>query len=56
MAESRLIKLRDQLLEMTQAIDKQMEERLLQARKNLNTIVQVQRYQGNDGTKFGYGG
>jgi uncharacterized protein YutE (UPF0331/DUF86 family) len=36
----RLIKLREQLLEMTQAIDKQMEERLLQARKNLNTIVQ----------------
>jgi uncharacterized protein YutE (UPF0331/DUF86 family) len=37
----RLIKLRDQLLEMTQAIDKQMEERLLQARKNLNKIVQA---------------
>jgi hypothetical protein len=36
----RLIKLRDQLLEMTQAIDKQMEERLHQARKNLSTIVQ----------------
>src|SRR4030066_11263 len=35
----RLIKLRDQLLEMTQAIDKQMEERLLQAKKNLNTII-----------------
>ena len=37
----RLIKLRDQLLEMTRAIDKQMEERLLQARKNLATIVQA---------------
>jgi uncharacterized protein YutE (UPF0331/DUF86 family) len=36
----RLIKLREQLLEMTQAIDKQMEERLLQARKNINTIIQ----------------
>jgi hypothetical protein len=36
----RLIKLRDQLLELTQAIDKQMEERLQQARKYLNTIVQ----------------
>ena len=36
----RLIKLRDQLLEMTQAIDKQMEERILQTRKNLNTILQ----------------
>ena len=36
----RLIKLRDQLLEMTRAIDKQMEERLTQARKNLNAIVQ----------------
>lgn len=37
----RLIKLRDQLLEMTQAIDKQMEERLLQARKNLSAITQA---------------
>lgn len=37
----RLITLRDQLLEMTRAIDKQMEERLLQARKNLTTIVQA---------------
>ncbi len=37
----RLIKLRDQLLEMTRAIDKQMEERLLQAKKNLNTIIQA---------------
>ncbi|HSB65341.1 MAG TPA: CpXC domain-containing protein [Anaerolineales bacterium] len=36
----RLIKLRDQLLDMTRAIDKQMEERLLKARKNLNSIVQ----------------
>ena len=36
----RLIKLRDQLLEMTQAIDKQMEEKLLQTRKNLSTIMQ----------------
>ena len=36
----RLIKLRDQLLDMTQAIDKQMEERILQTRKNLNTILQ----------------
>lgn len=37
----RLIKLRDQLLEMTRAIDKQMEERMLQARKNLAAIVQA---------------
>jgi uncharacterized protein YutE (UPF0331/DUF86 family) len=36
----RLINLRDQLLDMTRAIDKQMEERVLQARKNLNAIVQ----------------
>ena len=36
----RLIKLRDQLLEMTQAIDKQMEEKLLQTRKNLSTTMQ----------------
>ena len=36
----RLIKLRDQLLEMTRAIDKQMEERLLQVKKNLSTIMQ----------------
>lgn len=35
----RLIKLRDQLLEMTRAIDKQMEERMQQARKNLNAII-----------------
>jgi uncharacterized protein YutE (UPF0331/DUF86 family) len=37
----RLIKLRDQLLEMTEAIDKQMEERSLQAKKYLNTIMQA---------------
>jgi hypothetical protein len=37
----RLIKLRERLLEMTQAIDKQMEERLLQVRRNINTIVQA---------------
>jgi len=37
----RLIKLRDQLLEMTRSIDKQMEERMLQARKNLNAILQA---------------
>ncbi len=36
----RLIKLRDQLLEMTRAIDKQMEERLMHARKILTAIVQ----------------
>jgi uncharacterized protein YutE (UPF0331/DUF86 family) len=37
----RLIKLRDHLLEMTRTIDKQMEERLLQARKSIATIVQA---------------
>jgi len=37
----RLIKLRDQLLEMTQSIDKQLEARMAQARKNLSTIVQA---------------
>jgi uncharacterized protein YutE (UPF0331/DUF86 family) len=37
----RLIGLRDHLLEMTRAIDKQMEERLMQARKNINTILQA---------------
>ncbi len=37
----RLIELRDQLLEMTQAIDKQMEERMLQSKKNLNAILQA---------------
>ncbi len=36
----RLINLRDQLLEMTRAIDKQMEERVSQSRKNLDTILQ----------------
>lgn len=38
----RLIKLRDQLLELTQAIDKQMQVRLLQAKKNVNAIVQAE--------------
>ena len=37
----RLIKLRDSLLEMTRAIDKQMEERLLLAKKNIATILQA---------------
>jgi uncharacterized protein YutE (UPF0331/DUF86 family) len=37
----RLIKLRDQLLEMTQAIDRQMQERLTQAKKTLTTIIQA---------------
>jgi uncharacterized protein YutE (UPF0331/DUF86 family) len=36
----KLIKLRDQLLDMTRAIDKQMEDRIQQARKNLNAILQ----------------
>ena len=36
-----LIKLRETLLEMTRAIDKQMEERLLQAKKNLSSIMQA---------------
>jgi hypothetical protein len=36
----RLITLRDQLLEMTQAIDKHLQERVLQSEKNLNTILQ----------------
>jgi uncharacterized protein YutE (UPF0331/DUF86 family) len=35
----RLIKLRDQLLDMTRDIDKQMEERVLLAKKNLNSIL-----------------
>jgi uncharacterized protein YutE (UPF0331/DUF86 family) len=35
----RLIKLRDQLLEMTRAIDQQMEARLLRAKQLLNTIL-----------------
>ena len=38
----RLIKLRDQLLEMTQTIDKQMEQRMMQARKNITTILHAQ--------------
>jgi uncharacterized protein YutE (UPF0331/DUF86 family) len=38
--KERLIKLRNQLLEMTQAIDKQMGERLAQSRKNLAAILQ----------------
>jgi predicted ABC-class ATPase len=33
--------LRDQLLEMTQAIDRQMQERLSQAKKNISTITQA---------------
>ncbi len=37
----RLITLRDQLLEMTQAIDKHLQERVLQSKKNLNTILQA---------------
>lgn len=37
----RLIKLRDQLLEMTQAIDRQMQERLSQAKKNISAITQA---------------
>ncbi len=37
----RLIKLRDQLLEMTQAIDRQMQERLSQAKKNISAIAQA---------------
>jgi hypothetical protein len=37
----RLITLRDKLLEMTRAIDKQMEERLSLAKKNLNAIIQA---------------
>jgi uncharacterized protein YutE (UPF0331/DUF86 family) len=35
----RLIQLRDQLLEMTQEIDKQMEQRAIQSKKNLETIL-----------------
>ena len=41
----RLIHLRDQLLEMTKAIDKQMEQRLLQARKNLTALLQAKNIQ-----------
>jgi uncharacterized protein YutE (UPF0331/DUF86 family) len=36
-----LIKLRETLLEMTRAIDKQMEERLLQAKKIISAIMQA---------------
>jgi hypothetical protein len=36
-----LIRLRETLLEMTRAIDKQMEERLLQAKKNIGAIMQA---------------
>jgi uncharacterized protein YutE (UPF0331/DUF86 family) len=43
----RLIKLRDQLLEMTQAIDKQMKERVLLAHKNLAAIMQSADVQAN---------
>jgi uncharacterized protein YutE (UPF0331/DUF86 family) len=42
----RLIKLRDQLLEMTQAIDKQVQERVVQAKKNLNSILQAKDIKG----------
>jgi len=41
----RLITLRDQLLEMTMAVDKQMEEKVLQSKKNLNTILQSKNIQ-----------
>jgi uncharacterized protein YutE (UPF0331/DUF86 family) len=37
----RLINLRDQLLEMTRSIDKQMEARLLRSKQLLNTILQA---------------
>jgi hypothetical protein len=39
--KDRLTELRSQLLVMTQAVDKQMEERLSQARKNLTAILQT---------------
>ena len=42
----RLTILRNQLLEMTQTIDKQMQERLLQAKKNITTIIQAKDIQG----------
>jgi len=41
MEKERLTKLRDQLLDMTRAVDKQMEERMLQARKNIAAITQA---------------
>ena len=44
--KERLITLRNQLLEMTQAIDKQMQERVLQAKKNITTIMQAKDVQG----------
>jgi hypothetical protein len=40
-----LIKLREQLLEMTRAIDQQMEQRLIQAKKNINMILQAPNIQ-----------
>ena len=42
----RLTILRSQLLEMTQAIDRQMQVRLLQAKKNITTIMQAKDIQG----------
>jgi hypothetical protein len=39
--KERLTKLREQLLDITRAVDKQQEERMLVARKNLNTILQA---------------
>ena len=42
----RLTILRNQLLEMTQTIDRQMQERLLQAKKNITTIIQAKDIQG----------
>ena len=42
----RLTILRNQLLEMTQTIDRQMQERLLQAKKNITTIMQAKDIQG----------
>jgi len=42
----RLTILRSQLLEMTQAIDRQMQERLFQAKKNITTIMQAKDIQG----------
>jgi hypothetical protein len=39
--KERLTKLREQLLEITRAVDKQQEERMLAARKNLTSILQA---------------
>lgn len=39
--KERLTNLREQLLEITRTIDKQVEERMLLAKKNLNTILQA---------------